>query len=395
MNRLITPMLFVGLSFSLFGQSKTGTFLGSAVSDPEVKLLENQAGFMQEENFNLPWFRDVEVRIRTNDTQPDLEDYRFRLEFLNPLERSANKRYNESYLVNLERRRDVVFSDVLYLRYLVLVDHYQLTSEINEYQDLLKRLDGLLVLAKNEGDAETVLRLDIRRTKLTFELEASQKKLELLKTDIDRLAGQALEFDWENSGMIGPVQMESVIGEIDSLSSPVLLELESRLELAQKELKLEKASARRAIGFIQSEYDSDRGAWPRDHWGFQVGINIPIVNPDKPDIKYERLDVMELESASQKMVREFERNLNKLELDFRSQKSQYERLMAMKTELDSQSAGSAGLILELFDYSRELDSMARRLEMDLLKTYLQVLHSLGRFNEFERVNFLSPGLETY
>ena len=79
-----------------------------------------------------------------------------------------------------------------------------------------------------------------------------------------------------------------------------LLEAEQELMLANYDLKVDKAENRRNIGYLQAEYDTERGNEFDEHMGFQIGIRIPLSNPDRPDLQRSRLDILEDQFDSDK-----------------------------------------------------------------------------------------------
>lgn len=390
----------LGVCFSLvsFGQFDFGKYLSSATADPEVQLLKNQVDFMDTENFNLPILRGVEVRMRANRLNESIEDYRFRLEFLNPFERAANKAFTKSYRKKLELEEEVRFGDVLLLRYQLLVRHYQLSDAVQSINQRTEILNSLMLLAEREQDAEDIIKTNLELTKLELKQRQLENDLESLNQQLRELYGGEIIPDWNGFELITPASMSLVLDRLDSLSVPLLQLLDQKNDLAQKEFKLEKANSRRAIGFIQSEYDWARGDQPLDHWGFQIGIAIPIVNPDKPDLQYEKLDIMELESESKVAVESYNRRLYELTRRFVSAKDGFDLVVGKLEKAGTMKAAVSqdeSLSLELFTFQRDLEELQQEYHMDLLNTYFQLLHLRGALNPENRVIYLSNSTEGY
>ena len=72
--------------------------------------------------------------------------------------------------------------------------------------------------------------------------------------------------------------------------------MEQKNELAAQRFNIEKSESLNNIGYFQAEYDTERGDEPYDHFGYQIGIRIPIVNPDKPQLNRRKLALMDDEA---------------------------------------------------------------------------------------------------
>ncbi len=398
MKNLAMYMLGACISMTSYGQFDFGAYLSSTAADPEVRLLEDQVDFMETENFNLPIIRGVEVRLRSSNTNEAIEDYRFRLELLNPFERAANKAYNRSYQKKLELEQEVRFADVLLLRFQLLIRHYQLNDAIQRNIERTRIVNSLMQLAEQQQDAAKMLDSSMELTKLELRKNKLENELEALNQRIQQLYAGEFSPQWSGFEVITPEVMAITLSQLDSLSIPMLRLLDQENDLAQKEYKLEKANSRRAIGFIQSEYDWDRGDWPREHWGFQVGIAIPIVNPDKPDLQFEKLDIMELESESRVAIEAYNSRLSELTRRFRTSKDGFD-LVTGKLQKTAETRNAVlqdeKLTLELFRFQRDLEEMLVDYHLDLLNTYFQLLHLQGALSPANPVNYLSNSTEAY
>lgn len=392
MMRILSVLIFVSAFQVAFAQFDFNQFLETTSSDPEVELLGEQMGFMKSENFNLPIVRGVEARLRSSNMDEAIEDYRFRLEFLNPFERAANKAFNTSYQTRLEIEREMKFSDALLDRYNVLIDHYKLDFQVRTLTDQRDVLNSMLEMAEKELDAERILKLNLERTKVELDLNKKDGELRTVNDQIISIHGSEDVPNWELFEIISPINMALVLERMDSTDIPVLNWFDHRTELEKKEYVLDRANSRRAIGFIQSEYDWDRGDVPNEHWGFQIGIAIPLVNADRPDLQYKKLDIMERESDAREAYGAFTKEMNELQNKFLVSKSNYEMVVRQEEKLLESGAGQLTdekLILELLNFKSDIAELKSAYYIEMIQAYVQILHRKGGMKSFNRVNFLS------
>ena len=390
---LIYILLFVG---NISAQFDFGKYFETSTSDPEFSLLKNQTEFMQQENFNLPWIREIEMRIRTNDANTSPEDYRFRLEFTNPLVHRATKKYNQKYEENLKIQTSNVFNQVLYLRYQLLVRSFEMDQKVRRLQAAIDRLKDLREMALINQASRDVLKVEVQFTKLELEIHEMKTEKDFVNELINKLSNQSINPDWSNFDIVNPDVMWQVINLTNTQEMPLIRQINSELELANEEFKLECNNARRIRAFIQSEYDSDRGNMPNEHWGFQIGIGIPFIHSDRTDLQYERLNLIELETESALLLSQFEQRLDELKKNFLSKQTNWEKVeeKIFKTH-QLPETNNLSLLLDIFEYQEELAEIRSGLYMDMVMLYIEILSMQGRFNKQERMNFLSNGLEPW
>ena len=137
--------------FSLFlatvaeAQFSMENFLAGARRDQDIQRVQDKLDFLKNNNFNSPWLRETEVRLRSNNFDFSLEDFRLRFSPTNPWQMRANKLYYKAQHDQLDMEYLYVLNKSLRTRYDLLIEHYHaLQSEhLNEekyryYSDVLK-----------------------------------------------------------------------------------------------------------------------------------------------------------------------------------------------------------------------------------------------------------------
>jgi hypothetical protein len=175
------------------------------------------------------------------------------------------------------------------------------------------------------------------------------------------------------------------------------------LLLEQQRIAVEKSEQRRNIGFFQLEYDNFRGNEFNEHMGFQVGIRLPITNPDRPDLNRRMLDFVADEAdASQENIQQKNRqDLSEMDLEYSL--NQYWQLHAMINQKINAYNTDNFLIKDLDDiYAflkiKEAKINLLQIEFNLTEQiYLQYINWLylnGNLVRMPLVNFLDKDLDT-
>jgi hypothetical protein len=167
-----------------------------------------------------------------------------------------------------------------------------------------------------------------------------------------------------------------------------------------QEYKVEKAAGRRNIGFIQAEYDRERGNEFENHMGFQIGMRLPITNPDKPDLYRRKLDIIDDEAnlKEDKKLMEFSQKLLLVDLDYLF--SQYDNLQqelnnnSIRRLLQLHSDLSPTDLLKAQSALTKLQKIEHDIKFQLYKSYIELMYMQGKLAEYPLRNMLSEDLES-
>ena len=178
-TKLFIILFFAANSAFLFGQFSVEKYLSAPFHDAEIEGLAKQMEYLENESFRSPLFRELELRLRSNDFNLSPEDYRLRLGFINPFERRANKSYNELQADFFETKYDFETNLILANRYKQLIRHYYfenelmlLTNEINQLMIGYEQLQGskfsLKLLVNTD---EKILKKELQKKSITTSAE--------------------------------------------------------------------------------------------------------------------------------------------------------------------------------------------------------------------------------
>lgn len=392
--------LFIFSAASLSGQFSVEKYLSAPYQNAELEGLVKQIEYLNNESFRSPLFRELELRLRSEDFNLLPEQYGVRLGFINPFERRANKNYNDIQSDFLETKYEYEANLILANRYKQLISHYylihskeQLDTEIAQMMISYEQLQGKNFSFKLmiETD-EKILKKQIRKKDI-------QTSIEILENYIHEIHGITDSISWADFNLVTIEQIKNIT-TLDTItrSNAFKLALIS-FRMDEQSYKIKKAESFRNIGFFQAEYDTDRGNDYNDHIGFQLGISLPVFNPDKPDLQRKKLVLLEseVELAQLEDESEVERfNLNKklikLIWSFEVVDKRLKDFTALGQQITYEDMED---YLALINYLSSLRTLKNEIYLECLNTYIDLLALSAKLSGSPFVNYISNDLPPF
>ncbi len=395
-NLSIFSILLIFSSTVAFSQFNVTRFLESSPTNTELNIVSEQIAYFENNNFNSPWLREVEFRMRVSNLEEGLNDYRVRLSPLNPFEVKANKNHKDLIGKQLELQRQVSLSELLKSRYTMIVRILSLQEEMNLEKQNLKTLDQLKLLAKE--DKSDLVKIDFDLTKSKIRLIEYEGRLSELITELKiyyPFDGKILiNFDQ----IIGVEEIRSRLMENDKLEFNSILYENKKLEMEieKSELNIRETESFSNIGFVQAEFRERRGETFNEQFGIQFGFTIPIVNPDRPDLQVRRLNMIEEEQNLSiyklKIDKEVQQIENQLDVLFKkwdllnSKNSEINNLLDLNTT-------DLEFLFELIIYQQALNQRLAEARYAITLNYLEWLELSGLLVSSPLRNHLSKASE--
>lgn len=395
---LTTP---VAAQFSMEG------FLSNSVQEGTVKAAADKQQFIKENNFKSPILREVEFRMRARKFSEGLNDYKLRFSPINPYERSANKKYKTALDLEMNAQFKWNLNEALNDRYQLMIDHYNLFKQQEILQVEIEFYSNVLNLASkqpNELSMKDVIRMDKALLKSKVKLESNRSNQSQLEYLIKQNYSFQGKISWDSINMIEPLKISNWLQEqsIPSLKNNFFIQHKLQQELvAQTEFNIKKQKSFSNIGYIQAEYRKDEDLSFSQNLGMQIGVNIPITNPDKPDLERRKLKMLE---DSQSLIADKESintSINFARIHLKSLISQYNLVNNKKKDYvsyaqkSSSSNSSLDIILELREFQLELQNEELMLYVELLKSYIDLLGYDGKLAQAPYINYLSNELRNF
>jgi len=387
-------------------------FLATARNDVSLKPAQDKIDFLKDNNYNGPWVSRVEFRTRSNDANLSQEDFRFRVTPGNPSELKANKRYYEKQVSLLDLEYHDLLNTALKERYLLALDHIfdskkkdnlEKQLEINrQLIDMINSSNG--VYSMDLGDL-----LDTEADDLDINLKIENininiHEIEYLMKDYYSFSG---DIDWSANHLLEVKDILNLFSEMKTGTTGGhinLVKMEQRHELAAERYNIEKSESRRNIGYFQAEYDIERGDEAFDHFGYQIGIRIPIVNPDKPDLNRRKLATMDDEALLTERKENYRRRMELSVLRMDNYAKQYDEIqeklqfIGERNYLSFQRMDKSINISDLIkmnEFYMDLLDKQNGVEKMIYENYLEYLDLSGKLSEAPLRNFLSKGLPEF
>ena len=298
---MILLFLFICNAQFSIGQFSMEEFLSTSRDDLTLNPSKAKLDFLKENNFNGPWISRVEFRTRSNDANISQEDFRFRLTPGNPGEIKANKRYYDKQVALLNTAYQEELNDALVFRYALAIDHiFEFGRKANLEKQLVINRQLIDMMSSSTGAYNMDIGdlVDAESDELDMKLEIENSKIYLHEIEylIKEFYDFSGELDWSQAGLIELNDILNLFAEFKGKSTGQHINLVKRDKehaLAAERFNIEKSESLRNIGYFQAEYDTERGNEAFDHFGYQIGIRIPIVNPDKPQLNRRKLALMD------------------------------------------------------------------------------------------------------
>jgi hypothetical protein len=410
MMRFIALLFFLfGTNFSSVAQVSIGEFIKSANEDPEVKTFEEQARYLEQRTYRLPFLQRLEFRTQNRELLANQQEYALRITPSNPWEVRNNNRYFEEYRNSLGFEKEFLLKTALQERYAKVISLLYLADFAKKKSLVVEsKANQISILEKQMGssffDADQYVDLQLEKLDEEGELEEIQFLAADERFSITRAYQAAFNqsIDWNFENVIAPEQIKRVADSLsaNAIQSRVIAYQQQKIKLAEREYSLEKANIN--IGFLQAEFDNRRVEQSRTPINISGGVTIPIFNPNKGDMTKKRLDKIDahfdLEEAQS------EDKIDKMILLERIN-YYYERFTLLKAKIDllkqddvpatlqTLKGGDPAVRLKFSESVIKLEMLLGKIRRDMMYAYIDFLFTGDFLQQLPLRNYLSPRLD--
>jgi hypothetical protein len=384
-------------------------FLRSVKTDYKVSSYETQITYLDAKTYRLSPLQKLEFRTRSNQLDPDRQDFGLRFTPANPWEIRSNNHYFQQYKSVLSYERDLALKEALVVRYSLIVDllYFREIKALKEEAQRLVNAQVSIMEKQRQSDffnAEDYVELKLDQMDRSVEFEEANFDLlnQFRKVEGAYPTASGQTVDWKYDQILSVDRIGYVIDSLYGLQlAPVSLKYrESMIDLANQEYKLEKSNIN--IGFVQAQYEPYRVEQDRKPWNVSLGVTIPITNPNKGDMTKRKLEAIEAEHERDETKAE----IKTLTISSREQlKSLLLRYHDIKQKIQSLNVGVlSGTLNAIRDENPmatirfnenllKLRAIEVKLRQSILTTYIEFLGHTDIIQQTPLINFLSPRLE--
>jgi len=386
----------------IWGQVSMQDVLSFPLTDDEMGVVLARENYLATHKFNSPWLRELDFRIRPNNEETSISDYRLRFGILNPREIKANRDYYKVLIHQQAFERKKSINSVLQRRYQLIIEgHYLLRAvEINE-ENLAQLLNvRTLLLNESPEGLRELLATEEEITKQELTINNLRRKMTELLPAYQLLGMEDLS-TFSAETWLTKEQAEEVISRKAGGETLTLLSDQQELEREASLLEINKAEAFSNLGFIQTEYDGERGDTRDEHIRFQVGIQIPIFNTDRPDNQRRELELIEEQAEYASAARD-EHQLRQTQaqtlVDFlKDWALLHEKTAQLETyrKVLDETGGNLKQLDQLREYTYFLEMKTLTTRMDIYLRYIDFLAESGTLAEQPYLNYLTETLTSF
>lgn len=400
---------FLSVSSIATAQVTIAEFIKSANDDPEVKTFSEQARYLEQRTYRLPFLQRLEFRTQNRELLANQQEYALRLTPSNPWEVRNNNKYFEAYRSTLGFEREFLLKTALYDRYLKAISLLYLTELGNKKQLLIEsKANQISILEKQMGssffDADQYVDLQLEKLDEEGEFEEVQFLTIDERFSITRVYPSAFNktLEWKLDNVISAARIKSVADSLSgsAIQSRLIAFQQQKIELANREYSLEKANVN--VGFLQAEFDNRRVEQNRTPFNISGGITIPIFNPNKGDMAKRKLDAIDatfdLEEAQaedkiDKMILH-----ERINFYYERYTRLQEKIKALRQDnvpatLQTLKGGDPAVRLKFSESIVKLEIILAKIRRDMLYAYIDFLSTSDFLQREPLKNYLSPGLE--
>ena len=162
MKRVFTLFLSCLLWYGVAGQLRMSDLLSFPLTEDEMGVVLAREAYLSTHKFNSPWLRELDFRLRPNNEETAISDYRLRFGILNPWEIKANRDYYKLLLRQQTFERKKTINEVLERRYQLIIEGRYLMSALAINEANLTQLMKIkqLILEESPDDLRELLAME-------------------------------------------------------------------------------------------------------------------------------------------------------------------------------------------------------------------------------------------
>ncbi len=385
---LFSFIIFNQTNFFAQNSLSTTSFLATATQQKTIQLANEKLAFQINQDMELPWLEELEIRTETNDFLWKQQEYTVRIQPNTIRQRKAQQSYNNAVLELTKTEQELLLKKALFSRYEWLVEWLKLDQEIIDKEALaIIYQDKLTVVQQsiNNLDFDVTDLVKAEEDILENKSRIVQLKAEkaILINTFKYLSNGNNSFDFDKYSIISIDKMinKMTVQSLDSLNSLALERRKNKIDILDKETEIELSEIHNPINYAQVKAGGNGDDF-REFVSIGVGIKIPLKGDKKIDLN--ELDLERLEENNdylilqEKLVYE-QRQLVESVRQLQSQKqflqkqldnSQAVFVLNRLLELDESKPSD---ILDLKEIILKKEQKIKQIDFEILERYVEWL----------------------
>ena len=387
----------------------TSSILATAKTQTAIALQEQKIAAVATTSFRLPFLEKVDFQTETDRFQLQRQEYRVRTTFNGWEEMKSLKQQKEANLSREQAERNVLFKDVLYDRYALLVEYRFAQLEHSMYQQMhsvfVDKRDVFQKMAKlsTNFDIEDLIKAE----EATFDYHQKIRQSEAIIRNINQFLKYSMDMsdslqldsaDWIPLSILRRLVTEL---PVSAEKNPNLAQQEASIMLVQSEYNIEKDKSHKIVDYAQIRNSArNRDVLIRE-WSVGMGITIPYLGSTKTklnEIALKRLDeenkLKNLQTSLDLQIFNIRQDLDMIfrEYDFVQKQVNESQTLYSLDHYASVQGSSPIILLRMKELVLKRQAQLISLEHTAYQKYIKLLDLTGKLAEMPLKNYLSVGL---
>ena len=401
----------------------TSNILATAKTQTAITLQERKIGVLNGQSYNLPFLEKVDFQTETDRFDWQRQEYRIRTSFNGWEEMRSLKEQKAANVVKEQAERNVLFKDVLYDRYALLVEYRYEQTALKMYRQMFNvfadKRDVLQKMAKLSTDfnIEDLIKAEEAAFEFQQKILQSEGNIHNMGQFLNRIINTAdgsATTKFETSSSLTAFQLDTadwiplsimrrLVADLPQTAekNPLLSHQAAKISVVQSEYNLEKAQTKKVIDYAQIRNSArNRDALIRE-WSVGVGIAIPYRGSAKAElnsIAFKRLEeennLKNLQTNLDLQIFSLQQDLDLIfkEYDFiEKQVNESQTLYALDHYTSIQGSPPI-VLLRMKELVLKRQSQLITLEHAAYQKYIKWLDLTGKLSELPLKDYLSVGL---
>jgi hypothetical protein len=411
-NRLLIVLMLTCLQTTVFSQTPPSVFLATAKTKAIVLRQDAKINDLKSTTYKLPFVEKISFQTETDRYQLERQQYQTRVSFNGFEEMKREKQWNQANISVEEADKNVLFQDILYDRYTVLMEYRSALNALNLYKKIYlvftDKRDVLQKMAKLSTNFNIEDLIKAEENAYQYQQKIAEK--EALINKIHQY-GQLIfnsndAFNLDTTNWIPLSKMrEFVVNLSKSTHSNALLnQQEAKINLAEANYNVEKASAKKVFDYAQMKYGARQAKVLETELSIGLGFVLPYKGSSKTalnKLKFKQLDERNkwndirenLDYQLFMAQKDLEITLKEYDL-VTKQINESQTLYSLDHYMQMQG-GSPIVMLRMQELVLQRQARLVELEHDAFVKYLKILTSTGKLAALPLQNYLSANFDGF
>ena len=409
---LLLFTFFISPKTSSFGQTSTTVFLATAKTKTTILRQQDFINTLKSTTYRLPFVEKINIQTETDRYEWQRQQYQTRVSFNGWEEMKQEKKWQEANINVEEADKNVLFQDVLFDRYALLIDYRTALKTLNLYQKIYlvftDKRDVLQKMAKlsTNFNIEDLIKAEENVYQYQQKITETEGMIKVMLQFSQRLleSKDAVLFDTTN--WIPLSKMRDFVANLPKFgtNNALLSQQEAKINLAQVNYNVEKASTKKVIDYAQLKYGARQKEVLQTELSVGLGFVIPYRGSAKTVLKRLSFKQLEeknkLEDIRESLDLQFFNAQQTLQIIFQaydlvSQQINDNQTLYALDHYTQMQGGSPIVMLRMQELVLQRQARLLDLEHDAFVQYLKLLSGTGKLAALPLQNYLSAGFDGF